>query len=557
MPRAIEGRSPAAMGDRLTEARRRFASPAVKAAIRRRAAEFLALFLVIGGIVAALGLASYDPSDPSFSTATSRPTANLLGPPGAHAADILLQGVGFAAWLPVACLMTWAWRLAMHKGLQPFVLRLACLLAALPLLAASLSLLPLPAGAPAHAGPGGAAGPAVAEFVLERLGDLLGTLGEGMGHLIVFGVTVLLAFIALGLSLGEWRRAGSAAGAVAATAAVGAGRAARIAAEGAQRSGFAARAGGALAAPYRALAGLVRRRREATPALSDLLRRADQEAEAEAPAGAVHRRKEPAFGAPIVTREAAPADAAPAAAPQGAGLKKPPAPKVAPPTAAPKPSPVSRQGSLDLPDGNWRFPPLSLLSPAPVRRGTGPSEEALQGNARMLETVLEDYGVRGRIAEIRPGPVVTLYELEPAPGTKSARVIGLADDIARSMSVTAVRIATVPGRNVIGIELPERQARDGAARRDVRAPRTGQATGAADPRARQGHRRRAGDRRPRADAAPADRGHHRLGQVGRDQHHDPVAALALQPGGVPLHHDRPEDAGAVGLRPHPAPLRPW
>ncbi|MDT8265466.1 DNA translocase FtsK, partial [Roseomonas sp. DSM 102946] len=71
-----------------------------------------------------------------------------------------------------------------------------------------------------------------------------------------------------------------------------------------------------------------------------------------------------------------------------------------------------------------------------------------------LEGVLEDYGVRGRIVEVRPGPVVTLYELEPAPGTKSARVIGLADDVARSMSVTAVRIATVPGRNVIGIEMP-------------------------------------------------------------------------------------------------------
>ncbi|NKC29521.1 DNA translocase FtsK [Roseomonas sp. BU-1] len=114
----------------------------------------------------------------------------------------------------------------------------------------------------------------------------------------------------------------------------------------------------------------------------------------------------------------------------------------------------ARQGHLDLPDGNWRYPPLSLLTPPPARRAAGPSEEALQGNARMLETVLEDYGVRGRIAEIRPGPVVTLYELEPAPGTKSARVIGLADDIARSMSVTAVRIATVPGRNVIGIEMP-------------------------------------------------------------------------------------------------------
>ncbi|WP_237216058.1 DNA translocase FtsK, partial [Falsiroseomonas oryziterrae] len=113
-----------------------------------------------------------------------------------------------------------------------------------------------------------------------------------------------------------------------------------------------------------------------------------------------------------------------------------------------------RQASLPLPDGTWHLPPLELLAAPPARRASGPSEEALQGNARLLETVLEDYGVRGRIAEIRPGPVVTLYELEPAPGTKSARVIGLADDIARSMSVTAVRIATVPGRNVIGIELP-------------------------------------------------------------------------------------------------------
>ncbi|HYZ32741.1 MAG TPA: DNA translocase FtsK, partial [Crenalkalicoccus sp.] len=120
----------------------------------------------------------------------------------------------------------------------------------------------------------------------------------------------------------------------------------------------------------------------------------------------------------------------------------------------PKRSEAARQPSLDLADGPWRFPPLSLLAEPPARRTGRPTEEQLAGNARMLETVLEDYGVRGRIVEIRPGPVVTLYELEPAPGTKSARVIGLADDIARSMSLTAVRIATVPGRNVIGIEMP-------------------------------------------------------------------------------------------------------
>ena len=124
-------------------------------------------------------------------------------------------------------------------------------------------------------------------------------------------------------------------------------------------------------------------------------------------------------------------------------------------TTRPVPPPRRpRQESLPLPEAGWRFPPLSLLKPAPAHATSGPSEEALQANARLLESVLSDYGVQGSIVEIRPGPVVTLYELEPAPGIRSARVIGLADDVARSLSVTAVRIATVPGRNVIGIEVP-------------------------------------------------------------------------------------------------------
>ena len=98
-----------------------------------------------------------------------------------------------------------------------------------------------------------------------------------------------------------------------------------------------------------------------------------------------------------------------------------------------------------MPEAGWNFPPLSLLKPPPARAASGPSEEALQANARLLESVLSDYGVQGSIVEIRPGPVVTLYELEPAPGIRSARVIGLADDVARSLSVTAVRIAC-PGQ---------------------------------------------------------------------------------------------------------------
>jgi S-DNA-T family DNA segregation ATPase FtsK/SpoIIIE len=119
--------------------------------------------------------------------------------------------------------------------------------------------------------------------------------------------------------------------------------------------------------------------------------------------------------------------------------------------------PAARQESLPLEEAGWRFPPASLLKAPPPRSQAGPDEEALQNNARLLESVLSDYGVQGTIRDIRPGPVVTLYELEPAPGIRSARVIGLADDVARSLSVLAVRIATVPGRSVIGIEVPNRR----------------------------------------------------------------------------------------------------
>ncbi|MBK5934692.1 DNA translocase FtsK [Rhodovulum imhoffii] len=102
----------------------------------------------------------------------------------------------------------------------------------------------------------------------------------------------------------------------------------------------------------------------------------------------------------------------------------------------------------------YDHPPLSLLTnPTQVERHYL-SDEALAENARMLENVLDDYGVKGEIVSVRPGPVVTMYELEPAPGLKASRVIGLADDIARSMSALAARVSTLPGRSVIGIELP-------------------------------------------------------------------------------------------------------
>nr|WP_310523841.1 DNA translocase FtsK 4TM domain-containing protein [Polymorphobacter sp.] len=112
-----------------------------------------------------------------------------------------------------------------------------------------------------------------------------------------------------------------------------------------------------------------------------------------------------------------------------------------------------RQSALDLGDSAI-LPSLSLLKPPPAVPARRIDAASLEQNARLLEGVLEDFGVRGRIGEVRPGPVVTMYELEPAPGIKASRVIGLADDIARSMSALSARVAVVPGKNVIGIELP-------------------------------------------------------------------------------------------------------
>jgi len=107
----------------------------------------------------------------------------------------------------------------------------------------------------------------------------------------------------------------------------------------------------------------------------------------------------------------------------------------------------------DLVD-DYAFPALDLLQQPIYQDGAIISQETLERSAGLLENVLEDFGIRGEIIHVRPGPVVTLYEFEPAPGVKSSRIIGLADDIARSMSAISARVAVIPGRNVIGIELP-------------------------------------------------------------------------------------------------------
>ncbi len=194
------------------------------------------------------------------------------------------------------------------------------------------------------------------------------------------------------------------------------------------------------------------------------------------------------------------------------------------------------------------LPPISLLTPPPrVSQKPNAHDPTLMVRASALMGVLGDFGVKGRISGIYPGPVITLFELEPARGTKSSRVVGLADDIARSMSAVSARVAVVPGRDAIGIELPNPKREIVSFRGIIEFERLSGYASRAAARPRQVHRRGADCRRSGSDAASVDRGHHRLRQVGRDQHHDPVAALQAAAKPVQFHHDRSKNAGAVNV----------
>ena len=159
---------------------------------------------------------------------------------------------------------------------------------------------------------------------------------------------------------------------------------------------------------------------------------------------------------PVIAPEPAPAAAIapmPIPVPEQRKVVQQPIRKAVQPSVRAK---AEAQPSLSFDDTHpgFELPPLNLLEAATDDNHQHLSDEALEENARMLENVLDDYGVKGEIVSVRPGPVVTMYELEPAPGLKASRVIGLSDDIARSMAALSARVSTVPGRSVIGIELP-------------------------------------------------------------------------------------------------------
>ncbi len=377
--------------------------------------------LVIGlGFAILLALMSYDPADPSFDHAVARRAHNLIGLPGAYGSDLLLQGFGLASTLLGLVLAGWGFRLAVQRRVGGLGIRLLLLPLLLLLAAAACASLPAPASWPIKTGLGGFAG----ALLLGKLATLaaiarLGLDQRIMGAIAAVPAAGLLIFI-LGLRWAEYR------------AFI---RAFLWIASLGRRGGIedATWLGNILRRGQAALDRLRQSfRRAASPIVTDHL----------APRSRAAERREPAFdGEAMPAREAA--LAGPLIEPRAMNprKKRPTAPK---------------QASFDLASGDeYQLPPLDLLTAPPEnRQSERVNEDALEQNARLLESVLEDFGVKGRVVKVRPGPVVTLYELEPAPGTKSSRVISLADDIARSMSSISVRVAVVPGRNALGIELP-------------------------------------------------------------------------------------------------------
>jgi S-DNA-T family DNA segregation ATPase FtsK/SpoIIIE len=390
------------------------AGGSLRAVLGRRLAELAALLCALAGAAGLVALLSYSPHDPSFDTAGAGPVHNLAGPAGAYYADALLQLGGFAAALPSLALLAWAWRLASHRPLSLLWLRLLALLssavsgAVLFALVPALDLPVLPAGA------GGAVGRLLAPAFLAAGATFAGPSGRWLMAGLIGVLFLALCGLAFGLQRDDWRAA------------------ARLGRHTAVVTGRGLRHGGRWG--RRLWDGL---RRRLLPLVDDDLIRENSSPPSPLPAGPATPYAAPP---PPPPREVSP----PPSSPPAAAAPKKTKPAAPPPPAQPAPSFPAR----------WELPPLSLLKAAPSRAVSGPSAESLQNTARLLEAVLADYGVQGTIRDVRPGPVVTLYELEPAPGIRSARVIGLADDVARSLSVIAVRIATVPGRNVIGIEVP-------------------------------------------------------------------------------------------------------
>jgi S-DNA-T family DNA segregation ATPase FtsK/SpoIIIE len=396
-PRARGG----AMSDALTDAKL-----AMNRLVRMLAMRGAGLALVLAAFMALLALVSYSADDASLNNANLRDVSNWLGPLGAVAADLLLQIFGLAALAFLAPLFVWGARALRGKSLKYAMWRLLAWPLGTVTVAAGLGLLPAPTTLPA--GVGGmigiaASGLSVHAAQVWHTPALSWALPLG---LLLVGLP--LAFLATGLRFMPIVR-------------------------------------GVMGVPAAArwAAGLIRKPDFEMPWGHHDDDEGDHEYDGE-DEGAYHLDSGDDEPGSVVPQSIA---ATRLAERQKTRVKRD--------TRTASPKRAEKQPALNLANGEYQLPSLDLLTEAPPVKDTHTlSDEALEENARMLEAVLSDFGVKGRISAVRPGPVVTLYEFEPAAGVKSSRVISLSDDVARSMSAVAARIATISGRNVIGIELP-------------------------------------------------------------------------------------------------------
>ncbi|WP_244476314.1 DNA translocase FtsK 4TM domain-containing protein, partial [Methylobacterium sp. Leaf88] len=460
--------------------------------LAKRMTELGGLVLFAGATALTVALATWSIDDPSLNHATDHPAHNVLGTGGAVVSDLAMQLLGLGSLAFVLPPALWGIQLMRTRALPRGGLRLTLWIIGFFAASAVASALPSTARWPLPTGLGGVAGDALMHAARTMLGIVAtpfrafaGFLFAGVAILCLTGACRVGELDAEDLDAydappapvrqpargrpdasqdGRYEDDEPSLGIVSLGAmaqALMGGRtalAARIADWRAERAAAATELAYAGASPalaaQRAFAApedapWATHAPDARVASSDGRREPVFDAPPQAPSASrrppvpVHHGDEEADDTDEV--EAAPVEAAAPARSRVAPAAPPPVPAAARRAAPPQP----------LNAENYRHPALELLADAPrLPASSQISSEALEQNATLLEATLSDFGVRGDILAVRPGPVVTLYELEPAPGTKSSRVISLADDIARSMSAVSARVAVVPGRNAIGIELP-------------------------------------------------------------------------------------------------------
>ena len=394
----------------------------IRDAVVRRLRELMGLGLIVFAGLATAALTTWSVHDPSLSHATSRATRNIMGYGGAISADMLMQILGLGAIMLVLPIAVWGWRMMTHRNFDREALRLASWVLCMVTAAGFASCWPHTGSWPLPTGLGGVVGDALLRAPAVVFGP------PGFLYRLVLGIILLAAMSAtflIACGLGAKPREEDELAAIEDDDAP-------FVEEDEERASISL--GWIFHAMMSAKARLVWLFGTAYRSLVS---------SSPAPRTISFDRQEPNLGS----------RAAPSIAPEADDDEDEEEDDEAPVARAPRKKPAPRAPSRKSSD-KWDFPALSMLG-APKASDRQPLSKAeLEANSRRLESVLGDFGVRGEIVKAHPGPVVTLYELEPAPGIKSSRVIGLADDIARSMSALSARVAVVPGRNAIGIELP-------------------------------------------------------------------------------------------------------